>query len=48
MNTLQSTLPLKKPSEALFSMQYFQEAVKRIRIQREMKPGEKTALPQYG
>ena len=38
----------KHASEALVSMQHFQEAVKRIRIQREMKPGEKITLPQYG
>src|SRR5438034_1409053 len=35
-------------SEALVSMQHFEEAVKKIRIQREMKPGEKITLPQYG
>jgi hypothetical protein len=29
-------------------MQHFEEAVKKIRIQREMKPAEKTTLPQYG
>ena len=38
----------KHASEALVSMRHFQEAVKKIRIQREMKPGEKTTLPQYG
>jgi transitional endoplasmic reticulum ATPase len=38
----------KHASEALISMQHFQEAVRRIRIQREMKPGEKTTMPQYG
>jgi transitional endoplasmic reticulum ATPase len=38
----------KHASEALVSMEHFQEAVKKIRIQREMKPGEKAALPQYG
>ena len=38
----------KHASEALVSMQHFEEAVKKIRIQREMKPGEKTTLPQYG
>ena len=38
----------KHASEALVSMQHFQEAVKKIRIQREMKPGEKITLPQYG
>src|SRR5713226_6339429 len=38
----------KHSSEALVSMQHFEEAVKRIRIQREMKPGEKITLPQYG
>jgi transitional endoplasmic reticulum ATPase len=29
-------------------MQYFEEAVKKIRTEREMKPGEKTTLSQYG
>jgi transitional endoplasmic reticulum ATPase len=38
----------KHASEAFVSMQHFEEAVKKIRIQREMKPAEKTALPQYG
>jgi len=38
----------KHSSEAFVSMQHFEEAVKKIRIQREMKPGEKTTLPQYG
>ena len=38
----------KHASEAVVSMQHFQEAVKKIRIQREMKPGEKITLPQYG
>ena len=38
----------KHSSEALVSMQRFEEAVKKIRIQREMKPGEKITLPQYG
>ncbi|HET8686315.1 MAG TPA: CDC48 family AAA ATPase, partial [Methanosarcina sp.] len=38
----------KHSSEALVSMQHFEEAVKKIRIQREMKPGEKTTMPQYG
>ena len=38
----------KHASEALVSMQHFQEAVKKIRIQREMKSGEKITLPQYG
>src|SRR6202162_5186677 len=38
----------KHASEALVSMQHFEEAVKKIRIQREMKPGEKITLPQYG
>ena len=37
----------KHASEALVSMQHFQEAVKKIRIQREMKPGEKITFPQY-
>src|SRR5207344_1043313 len=31
----------KHSSEALVSMQHFEESVKKIRIQREMKPGEK-------
>jgi transitional endoplasmic reticulum ATPase len=35
-------------SEALVSMQHFEEAVKKIRIQREMKPEEKMTYPQYG
>jgi len=38
----------KHSSEALVSMQHIEEAVKKIRIQREMKPAEKTMLPQYG
>jgi transitional endoplasmic reticulum ATPase len=38
----------KHASEAFVSMQHFQEAVKKIRIQREMKPEEKMRLPQYG
>jgi transitional endoplasmic reticulum ATPase len=38
----------KHASEALVSMQHFQEAVKKIRIQREMKPGEKVTMPLYG
>jgi transitional endoplasmic reticulum ATPase len=38
----------KHSSEALVSMQHIEEAVKKIRIQREMKPAEKTTLPQYG
>src|SRR5712691_11087651 len=38
----------KHSSEALVSMQHFEEAVKKIRIQREMKPEERTALSQYG
>ena len=38
----------KHSSEALVSMQHFEEAVKKIRIQRAMKPGEKITLPQYG
>ena len=38
----------KHASEALVSMQHFQEAVKKIRIQREMKPGEKITMSQYG
>src|SRR6266849_828002 len=37
----------KHSSEALVSMQHFEEAVKKIRIQREMKPEEKITLPQY-
>jgi transitional endoplasmic reticulum ATPase len=39
---------VKHSSEAFVSMQHFEEAVKKIRTQREMKPGEKTTLPQYG
>src|SRR5215472_12189214 len=38
----------KHSSEAFVSMQHFEEAVRKIRIQREMKPAEKTTLPQYG
>ena len=38
----------KHSSEALVSIQHFEEAVKKIRIQRAMKPEETTALPQYG
>ena len=38
----------KHSSEALVSMQHIEEAVKKIRIQREMKPGEKITLSQYG
>jgi hypothetical protein len=37
----------KHTSEAFVSMQHFEEAVKKIRVQREMKPEEKTTLPQY-
>jgi transitional endoplasmic reticulum ATPase len=37
----------KHSSEALVSMQHFEEAVKKIRVQREMKPEERT-LSQYG
>jgi hypothetical protein len=29
-------------------MRHIEEAVKKIRIQREMKPDEKIRLPQYG
>jgi transitional endoplasmic reticulum ATPase len=38
----------KHSSEALVSMQHFEESVKKIRIQREMKPQERTTLSQYG
>ena len=38
----------KHSSEALVSMQHIEEAVKKIRIQREMKPGERATLSQYG
>src|SRR6266496_337943 len=38
----------KHSSEALVSMQHFEESVKKIRIQREMKPEERTTLSQYG
>jgi transitional endoplasmic reticulum ATPase len=38
----------KHSSEALVSMQHFEEAVKKIRLQREMKPEERTTLSQYG
>ncbi|MGC2570900.1 MAG: AAA family ATPase, partial [Candidatus Nitrosopolaris sp.] len=37
----------KHSSEAFVSMQHFEEAVRKLRIQREMKPAEKTTLPQY-
>jgi len=37
----------KHCSEALVSMQHIEEAVKKIRIQREMKPEEKTNLSHY-
>jgi transitional endoplasmic reticulum ATPase len=38
----------KHSSEALVSMQHFEESVKKIRIQREMKPGEKLSLSHFG
>ncbi|HXP51809.1 MAG TPA: AAA family ATPase, partial [Bacteroidia bacterium] len=38
----------KHSSEALVSMQHIEEAVKKIRIQREMKPGERSTLSHYG
>ena len=38
----------KHASEALVSMRHFQEAVKKIRIQREMKSGEKVTMSLYG
>jgi transitional endoplasmic reticulum ATPase len=38
----------KHASEALVSMRHFEEAVKTIRTQREMKPEEKIMLSQYG
>ncbi|HET7147813.1 MAG TPA: CDC48 family AAA ATPase [Candidatus Nitrosopolaris sp.] len=38
----------KHTSEALVSMQHFEESVKKIRIQREMKPGEKLSLSHFG
>jgi transitional endoplasmic reticulum ATPase len=38
----------KHSSEALVSMQHIEEAVKKIRIQREMKPGERPSLSHYG
>ncbi|MGB6529175.1 MAG: hypothetical protein WBF33_13790 [Candidatus Nitrosopolaris sp.] len=37
----------KHSSEALVLMQHIEEAVKKIRIQREMKPEEKTNLSHY-
>jgi hypothetical protein len=40
--------PAKHSSEALVSMEHFEEAVTKIRIQREMKPGEKLSLSHYG
>ena len=38
---------VKHTSEALVSMMNFEEAVKKVRRQREMKPEEKTNLSQY-
>ena len=38
----------KHSSEALVSMLHFEESVKKIRIQREMKPGEKLSLSHFG
>jgi len=38
----------KHSSEALVSTQHFEESVKKIRIQREMKPTEEITLSQYG
>ena len=38
----------KHSSEALVSMQHIEEAVKKIRIQREMKPSERSTLSHYG
>ena len=38
----------KHSSEALVSMQHFEESVKKIRIQREMKPEEKITMSHYG
>ena len=38
----------KHSSEALVSMQHFEESVKKIRIQREMKPEEKITMLHYG
>ncbi|HJY09930.1 MAG TPA: CDC48 family AAA ATPase [Nitrososphaeraceae archaeon] len=37
----------KHASEALVSMHHFEEAVRKIKKQREMKPGERTMLSQY-
>jgi transitional endoplasmic reticulum ATPase len=37
----------KHSSEAIVSMQHFEEAVKKIRVQREMKPEEKINLSHY-
>jgi transitional endoplasmic reticulum ATPase len=38
----------KHSSEALVSMQHFEESVKKIKIQREMKPEEKITMSHYG
>lgn len=38
---------LKHTSEALVSMRHFEDAVKKVRGQREMKPEEKIDLSHY-
>jgi transitional endoplasmic reticulum ATPase len=37
----------KHTSEALVSMKQFEEAVKKIKTQREMKPGDRVVMPHY-
>ena len=37
----------KHTSEALVSMKQFEEAIKKIKIQREMKPGDRVVMPHY-
>ena len=37
----------KHASEAHVTMKHFEDAVKKIKTQREMKPGEKVTLSQY-
>jgi transitional endoplasmic reticulum ATPase len=37
----------KHTSEALVSMKQFEEAIKKIKMQREMKPGDRVVMPHY-
>jgi transitional endoplasmic reticulum ATPase len=37
----------KHTSEALVSMKHFEEATKKIKAQREMKPGDRVVMPHY-